>query len=176
MFLGKLAWTSISGKIQGVGVQEPQAVAAEYGVERRTGYDRRALSARTFFQGGLTPRRRRGRRQGEHHSLVDWHEPHLLFLSLMILLLSVTDAFLTLTLMTHGATEANPVLEYVLSSHPEFFAVVKMLLTGIGVLVLVALARAKVFRVIRVSAIMHWFLALYLALICYEWWLLGSVL
>jgi hypothetical protein len=140
------------------------------------GYDRRALSARTFFQGGLTPRRRHGRRHGEHHSLVDWHEPHLLFLSLMILLLSVTDAFLTLTLMTHGATEANPVLDYVLSARPELFAVVKMLLTGIGVLVLVALARAKVFRIVRVSAIMHWFLVLYIALICYEWWLLGSVL
>jgi hypothetical protein len=144
-------------------------------MERRSSCDRRRLSARTFLQGGLTPRRRSGRRHGETTALVDWHEPHLLFLSLMILLLSVTDAFLTLTLLTRGATEANPLLAYVLEDYPALFAAVKMFLTGAGVLVLVALARAKVFRIIRVSAIMHWFFAIYVAVICYEWWLLGSV-
>jgi len=144
--------------------------------ERRGGYDRRELSAWTFFQGGLTPRRRGGRRHGEGHTLVDWHEPHLLLLSIMILLLSVTDAFLTITLITHGATEANPLLAYVLTFFPELFAGVKLLLTGTGILVLVALARARVFRVIRVSALMHSCFALYLALICYEWWMLRALI
>lgn len=144
--------------------------------ERRNCGDRRSLTMRTFFQGGLTPRRRGGRRQGEGHMLVDWHEPHLLLLSLMILLLSITDAFLTLTLMTHGATEANPLLAFVLLAAPELFAGVKLFLTGVGILVLVALARARVFRVIRVSAIMHSCLVLYLCLICYEWWLLRGIL
>lgn len=145
------------------------------GIERRGGCDRRALSLRTFLQGGLTPRRRGGRRRGETHALVDWHEPHLLALSLMILLLSVTDAFLTLTLLAHGATEVNPLLAYVLAVVPELFAGVKLLLTGFSVLVLVALARARVFRVIRVSSLMQCFFALYLALICYEWWLLRDI-
>jgi hypothetical protein len=131
---------------------------------------------RTFFQGGLTPRRRGGRRHGESHMLVDWHEPHLLLLSLMILFLSITDAFMTLTLMTHGATEANPLLAYILAVAPELFAGVKLLLTGLAILVLVALARARVFRVIRVSAIMHSCLLLYLCLICYEWWMLRAIL
>ena len=151
-------------------------ILADEVIERRSGYDRRELSIRTFMQGGLTPRRRGGRRAGEGHALVDWHEPHLLFMSLMILLLSVTDAFLTLTLMTHGATEANPVLAYVLSSHPELFALVKLTLTGVSILVLVALARARVFRIIRVTAVMQSCLVLYVALICYEWWMLESVL
>jgi len=157
-------------------VPNTKAMLADEELERRSGYDRRALSIRTFMQGGLTPRRRSGRRCGEGHALVDWHEPHLLFMSIMILLLSVTDAFLTLTLMTHGATEANPVLAYVLSSHPELFALVKLTLTGISILVLVALARARVFRIIRVSAVLQWCLALYIALICYEWWMLETVL
>lgn len=152
----------------------PKAIIEDL-IERRSGYDRRSLSVRTFLQGGLTPRRRSGRRDGEGHALVDWHEPHLLFLSLMILLLSVTDAFLTLTLMRHGATEANPILAYVLTFFPGLFAGVKLLLTGVSILVLVALARARVFRVIRVSAIMHSCFAGYLGLICYEWWLLRSV-
>lgn len=144
--------------------------------DRRSGDDRRALSARTFFQGGLTPRRRGGRRAGEHHVLVDWHEPHLLFLALTILILSVLDAFLTLTLLTQGAHEANPILAWLLDNHPGLFAVVKMSLTGGGVLVLVAMARATVFRVVRVVTIMHGFTLAYVALVYYEWQMLGSLL
>jgi len=144
--------------------------------DRRLGYDRRRLTLRTFVQGGFTPRRRASRRGAGAQDLVDWHEPHLLFLSIAILLLSVTDAFLTLTLLTRGAHEANPLLAYVLDHHPDMFAGIKMFLTGTGVLVLVAMARAKVFRVIRVSAIMHVCLAAYLVLIGYEWWLLQQTL
>lgn len=144
--------------------------------ERRRGYDRRRLTLRSFIQGGFTPRRRTSRRHEESHAVLDWHEPHLLFLSIMILLLSVTDAFLTLTLLMHGAEEANPILAFVLEEMPEFFAVIKMLFTGIGVLVLVAMARATVFRIIRVSMVMHWCFAAYLLLIAYEWWLLQQAL
>ena len=140
--------------------------------ERRTAPDRRTMSFRSFVQGSLTPRRRAARRDGDRHGLVDWHAPHLLFLSIMILLLSVADAFLTLTLMKHGATEANPLLDFVLAEHPRLFGGAKMVLTGGGVLVLVALARARVFRLVRVEAIMHWFLLGYVALIAYEFWLL----
>jgi hypothetical protein len=144
--------------------------------DRRAGADRRVLSWRTFFQGGLTPRRRAPRRDAERHGLVDWHAPHLLFLSITILLLSVADAFLTLTLMKHGAAEANPLLAFLLEAHPRVFGSAKMALTGGGVLVLVALARARVFRLVRVEAIMHWFLLGYVALIAYECWLLRQSL
>jgi hypothetical protein len=140
--------------------------------DRRMSYDRRNLTWRTFVQGGLTPRRRGARRDAEHHGLVDWHETHLLFLSIAILLLSVIDALLTLTLMRHGAQEANPFLALLIGEYPRLFAVAKMALTGGGVIVLVVLARARVFRVIKVSAIMHWCLLGYVALITYEWWLL----
>ncbi len=143
--------------------------------ERRNGYDRRELSARTFIQGGLTPRRRGVRRIGEAAVFIDWYEPHLLFLAVTILLLSVVDAFLTLTLLTQGAHEVNPILAWVLQFHPELFAIVKMTLTGAGVMVLVAVARARVFKVIRVVTIMHWFLIAYAVLIYYEWSMLMSL-
>jgi Domain of unknown function (DUF5658) len=158
---------------------ERRARAVESGVmvtDRRRGADRRRLTWRTFVQGALTPRRRASRRGHESQSLVDWHEPHLLFLAISILLLSVTDAFLTLTLMTHGADEANPILAYLLREFPRAFAISKMAMTGLGVTILVALARARVFRVIRVSMIMHWCLAGYVVLIGYEWWLLQQTL
>lgn len=140
--------------------------------ERRHGGDRRSVSWRTFVQGSFTPRRRTGRRASEAQALIDWHEPHLLFLAIMILLLSVADAFLTLTLIARGASEANPFLALILERYPEMFASIKMGLTGIGVVMLVAMSRMHVFRVIRISAIIHWCMLVYVALIGYEAWLL----
>lgn len=147
---------------------------AEWPTEQRLGYDRRRLSWRTFARGCVTPRRRRSRRNDEHDMLVDWHEPHLLFLALSILFASITDAFLTLMLMTQGAEEVNPILHYVLHEIPTAFALIKLLLTSVGVIVLVAMARATVFRRIRVSSIIHVCLAGYLVLIAYECWLLAA--
>jgi hypothetical protein len=134
------------------------------------------MTLRSFLRGGVTPRRRDGRRAGEHHLPVDWHEPYLLFLSLMILLLSVADAFLTLTLIVSGAQEANPLLAFILRDHPELFAAIKMGLTGTGVLVLVAMARSRLFRILRVGAVLQGLFVCYVALIAYEWWLLGTFL
>jgi len=144
--------------------------------ERRRGPDRRHTTLLSFLKGGVTPRRRGGRRTGEHHLPIDWHEPYLLFLSVTILLLSVVDAFLTLTLLTVGATEANPVMAFVLSHYPHLFALSKMGFTGIGVLVLVAVARARLFRVMRVGAVLQGLFVAYVALIAYEWWLLHMIL
>jgi hypothetical protein len=131
---------------------------------------------RSFLRGGLTPRRRSGRRADEQHLPIDWHEPYLLFLSLTILLLSVADAFLTLTLIMRGAQEANPFLAFILRDHPELFAVVKMGLTGTGVLVLVAVARARLFRIMRAGFVLQGLFVAYVALIAYEWWLLRNFL
>jgi Domain of unknown function (DUF5658) len=154
-----------------VGADVPAGVYAE-----RRGADRRRLTLRSFLQGGMTPRRRAGRRAGEQHLPIDWHEPYLLFLSLTILLLSVADAFLTITLIMGGAQEANPLLAVILRDHPEWFATVKMGLTGMGVLVLVAVARSRLFRVLRGGAVLQGLCVAYVALIAYEWWLLRTFL
>ena len=134
------------------------------------------MSLRSFLKGGITPRRRGGRRADEQHLPIDWHEPYLLFLSVMILLLSVADAFLTLTLIMGGAQEANPLLAFILRDHPDLFAVIKMALTGAGVLVLVAVARSRLFRVMRVGVVLQGVFVAYVALIAYEWWLLRTFL
>ena len=144
-------------------------------IERRGVLDRRRFTLRTIIQGSLTPRRRAGRRDDEHEGLIDWHEPDLLFLALTIVLLSVTDAFFTLTLLTNGAVEANPILAYVLDYFPGYFAVLKVALTGGGVLVLVALARSRVFKIVRVRTVLQCFLVAYIALVGYELWMLRSI-
>ena len=145
-------------------------------VERRHGPDRRRTTLRSFIHGGFTPRRRGGRREGEHHLPVDWHEPSLLFLSVMILLLSVADAFLTLTLLMAGATEANPIMAFLLEHHPQLFALAKILFTSVGVLLLVAVARSRLFRVMKVGVVLQGLFVAYVALIGYEWWLIRAIL
>jgi hypothetical protein len=152
------------------------ADALTFARDRRLCDDRRRLSWRTFLQGSFTPRRRSGRRGSEADALVDWHEPHLLFLAITILLLSVSDAFLTLALVARGAHEANPIMAYLLEQAPRVFATVKVALTGTGIVVLVALARARLFRVIRISIVIHWCMLGYLVLIVYEAWLLRQTL
>jgi hypothetical protein len=154
---------------------EAGAGAAGIG-DRRNRAERRNISLRSFLRGGLTPRRRSGRRADEQHLPIDWHDPYLLFLSVTILLLSVADAFLTITLIVGGAQEANPLLAFVLRDHPELFAVVKMGLTGTGVLVLVAVARARLFRIISVRFVLQGLFVAYVALIAYEGWLIRTFL
>ena len=97
-------------------------------------------------------------------------------IGILILLLSVADAFLTLTLITGGANEANPLLAFVLREHPQMFAGLKMALTGTGLLVLVAVARARLFRVLKVGVVLQGIFVAYVALIAYEWWLLREFL
>lgn len=154
----------------------PSRTDARPFVERRSGRDRRKLSLRSLVQGGLLRRRRRGRRWDDHHQILDWHEPLLFVLALAILLLSITDALMTLTLLTLGAEEANPFLDYVLTRRPEMFAGVKLALTGGPLVVLAALARARLFRVIRVRTVLHCCVVGYVMLVAYEWWLFQRLL
>lgn len=142
--------------------------------ERRNGQERRKLTLKTFMVGAVRGRRRGDRRATDLYH-VDWHEPDLLFLAVTTLMLSVIDAFFTLTLLRHGAMEANPLLDFVLREHPAMFAAIKMLLTGLGVLVLVAAARLQLFRVLRVKTVLQCLLLGYIALFGYEMWLLRGI-
>ena len=84
----------------------------------------------------------------------------------------IIDAFFTLTLLTNGATEINPVLAYLLQHFPGYFAILKVTLTGAGVVVLVAIARARVFKLVRVKTVLQCIFAGYVALVAYEVWMM----
>ena len=145
--------------------------------ERRVStVDRRAVTWRTFFTSGLSPRRRGGRRAGDQAALVDYHEPYLLFLAVVMLILSVCDAFLTVKLLANGAEETNPLLAFVLREHPRLFAVTKMGLTAFGVVLLVAVARTKLFRLVRASVFFQLLVVAYFLLVAYEAWLVRALL
>ena len=58
---------------------------------------------------------------------------------LVILMLSVVDAFLTLDLVHRGASELNPVMAFYLDQGPLMFFTVKYLLTWASVLVILSI-------------------------------------
>jgi len=150
----------------------PNGASAAF-VERRVSQvDRRRLSVRSILRGAFSPRRRAGRRAGDEETPIDWHHPYLMFLSLVMLTLSVADALLTVTLLGHGAEEANPLLALFVTRHPSLFAVVKMALTGVGIVLLVAVAQNRLFRVIPGRLVFQGLVLAYLALVLYEAWLL----
>lgn len=78
-------------------------------------------------------RRRGGRRDGERaHIYVD--RPGLAVLAAVagVCLLSLADAFFTLRHLSHGATEANPVMRAALELGDVAFIVIKTLATMAG--------------------------------------------
>jgi Domain of unknown function (DUF5658) len=146
--------------------------------ERRDRMERRRRHIWSLCYGSFNPRRRsHPRRDGDmrFHSL-DWYSSHLLAVSIGISLLSMADAFLTLTLLNSGADEINPIMAALLDRGAMAFTVFKMASTGVCVLALVVMSRYRFMRLIRVEIVMYIVLASYVSLIAYELWLLHKPL
>jgi hypothetical protein len=106
--------------------------------DRRSGKDRRSRGAPDIKSLFIYVRRKNIRRQEDKFKTVyfDQYSPALFTPIVLILLLSLTDAFLTLFLLDHGAREINPVMAYFLKFGPFTFMGVKYLLTCYSVIVL----------------------------------------
>lgn len=98
-----------------------------------------------------------------------------MLVAVTIVLLSFADAVLTLTLMSHGALEANPVMAPLVRGSPGSFAAVKLGLTAIGVILLMALARVRAFGRLPVGALLYVVLTAYAVLVAYELRMLISI-
>ena len=137
--------------------------------DRRALTDRRSFSWRTVFFGFMRSRRHNTRREVDGDVIfMDWHHPWLFFLSVGIMLLSCTDAFLTLQLIEHGMIEANPVMAAMLGIGTSTFAVSKVLMTGTSILILVFLAKAHFMSRLRTGLLLTVFFSIYCCLVCYE--------
>jgi hypothetical protein len=137
-------------------------------LDRRSGHERRTTTFAAYWHGARNPRRRAGRRTSDHRPVIDWHSPRLLIPVLAILGLCVLDGSLTVMLMSHGALELNPVMALFLPQNLLGFAIAKLALTGLGLCVLVACSRMRVFRRISGEALVYAVLAVYVWLIAYE--------
>jgi hypothetical protein len=146
--------------------------SAEHGPERR----RRVWWSVVY--GNFKPRRRAPQRRVDDAGFQapDWHSAHLLAVAIGILLLSAADAFMTVTLLAGGAVEVNPVMAAVVYKSTGLFAILKMTMTGVGVTLMVFLARYRFMRLIRVEAVMYGLFAVYAALLGYEYWMLQELI
>lgn len=145
------------------GVAGPSTEARTYGG------DRRKPSLKSFIYGAFYGRRRRIRRDEDRdHTFLDHHPRHLLVVSTIILALSVIDGLLAVHLINSGMREVNPLMALLVNGDPVLFAIGKIACTTIGVVGLVLTAHMRIYRVIRASAVLYFFLFVYIALVIYE--------
>ena len=103
------------------------------GPERRGGEDRR-LGRKAWLPPLKTEGRRvHVRRRSDRKRIfpLDRYGASIFALIMAILLLSLTDAMLTLILLNHGAVELNPVMAFYIDLGPEAFLITKYLLTAL---------------------------------------------
>jgi|SRR5580692_12224586 Domain of unknown function (DUF5658) len=150
------------------------ALPPAWGSDRRNRTDRRHRVVWSIFYGSFNPRRRRPARRlnDSRFHPVDWYSAHLLAVSIGILLLSATDAFLTGILLLQGANEVNPIMAVLVYRNVATFAAFKMAMTGVSTVGLVFLSRYRFMRVLRVDLVLYAVLVVYFWLIGYEIWML----
>ena len=142
--------------------------------EYRNGEDRRKRKIPPLKYLLLGGRRKRIRRKDDENELIilDTHHPWFLVLAVIILVLSIVDGLLALSLIYKGASEANPVLFYLFEINPYFYFFAKYFLTAISVFILILLRnyRSKIFRM-RVTNMLPLIAVLFIIVIFYQLYL-----
>lgn len=106
--------------------------------------------------------------------MTDWFHPQWLAVGITVLLLSVADAILTLTLVSHGASEVNPLMDPLVRGSGHGFAYWKFGLTATGVVVLILLARLRIWGR-SVGTVLYLAMLGYVVLVAYELFLLRNI-
>lgn len=144
----------------------------EITVERRIRVERRSRSSSLLWPGLHPTRRQGGRRASDQlYPSVDHHAPRLLAVASSIMGLCGIDGLLTIALLERGAIEANPLMALLMQAGMGWFSSVKVLLTAIGVVVLVACSSMRLFRRIPGVMALYGMMGAYLVLIAYEFWI-----
>jgi hypothetical protein len=152
--------------------ESPEKHAVRAAAEQRGTGERRVRTLRALLQGNWTPRRRGMRRKIDAgFAAIDWHDSRWFAVAVLIVMLSCADAFLTLRLLEDGAYEANPFMAVLLEESPHGFALAKIGLTSIGVILLTVVARTRAFGRIPVGVVLYTVLLSYVTLVAYEYWL-----
>lgn len=147
-----------------------------YATDRRRYLDRRTLCAKTFLYSIFIGRRRGPQRREEQSRFFykDIYEAKLLFVVLLIVTLSVTDAGLTLLILEKGGSEVNPIMRWALASSNHTFFTIKYLLTVLGLFTLVVHINFRMFRLVSMPKLLVGLLALYTLLVGYEFSILAT--
>lgn len=140
--------------------------------QKRTEYtDRRKNPSGFFNRYRLNGRRNTSRRDMDQHPVgyyIDRYDSRTILACSIILILCVVDAFITLTLLSHGATEVNLVMRLAIEEGVVVFIVTKYLMTSTSLVFLVIHSRFRIVRYWRVSHVIISFAFAYIALLIYE--------
>ena len=142
------------------------------------GPDRRRKPTNPLSLASLFGRRRVIRRQEDRktHYYVDRYDGWSIVVLLLVLLLSIADAYLTLRLVAAGAREMNPVMDFFLRAGVTPFLVAKYCLTGFGALFLIVHKEYPFFKGrVRGFYLLVAVLGLYMLLMVWELILLSRI-
>ncbi len=106
--------------------------------DKRRVRDRRQKPTKPFSKYMLLGRRRSIRRRTDRktHMYVDLYGHYLLLTLLLIILLSIFDAYFTIFHVERGAREINPFMDFLIGYGNIYFFAIKYILTALGLLVL----------------------------------------
>lgn len=99
---------------------------------------------------------------------LDHYDTRLFIPSVIILALCMIDAYITLNLLTMGATELNVVMKLAIEKDVILFLATKYAMTAISVVFLVIHHRFRVFNLVQVSHIIYGYAWIYIMLLTYE--------
>ncbi len=152
--------------------KEDLVLDAQLAIERRDRSDRRNPTFKGFLLGCIKCRRRNQRRADCFaHYETDWYDTKLLVMALTLLLLSATDAAMTMILLKNGAVEVNPFMNFLLSYRTKVFVYTKLAMTSICIIVLIAHYHSRIFNSLRVDILLMFALFVYMGLVTYEFFL-----
>ncbi|WP_373499429.1 DUF5658 family protein [Desulfococcus sp.] len=148
------------------------------GMERRSGRDRRQRKLPSLRDMLVYRRRRQPRRQDDRRrfALMDQYGTSIGVACIIVLLLSVTDAFLTLFLLGHGAVEINPVMAYFIEINEYAFIWAKYGLTVVSVFIVLILNYAFM-RKFRLHArhLLNYFALIFALIVVWELYLVMRI-
>lgn len=148
----------------------------ETALDRRAVTERRRNHLKAFAYQFLNPRRRRLlRRETDIHPFhVDFHEPRLLLVVLITLSLCVVDIYATLTLLTQGGDELNPLMKQLIDTNVWLFFITKYTLTTAGLFILLSYRKFRFFLNFSGLHSLYGILVIYVMLAIYQIGLLSS--
>jgi len=155
---------------------EPETVKRETTATERRDDGRRRISTKTFLGALLKQRRREIRRDDDRiGSYIDWYGPWPFLASFLIIVLSFTDALLTMILLNNGAIEMNILMDWLIKKDVQTFAATKMVVTGLAIIILVMHFNFRVYRIIAVRYVMYALVPVYTLLIVHEFNMLAQI-
>ena len=138
--------------------------------ERRADQDRRSRPMNSVLC-SMYKGRRRGMQRSEDQNTafyMDVYDRNLFPIIILIIGLCVADAYFTLTILSKGGTELNPIMERLLEISPNAFFIGKYLMTSIGLCFAVLHINFPFFRIFSMRSVLNFLCGMYIVLIVYE--------